>query len=122
MGALSPMVAMPSTLLDLVPVLAALVAVPIYAVAQVLALVKLASGWRHAALLPLLLAITLVGSAVDGLTTGAGPTQRTMLLFSPGAIVYLAVLALLSLVVERLIGAPPEQEDPATLVAPPGSR
>ena len=113
---------MSSTLLDLVPVLAALIAVPLYAAAQVLALVRLHSGWRYAALLPLLLALTLAGSAIDGLTTGAGPTERTLLLFSPGAIIYLALLALLAAAIDRLAGTLPAGDEPAALAAPPGSR
>lgn len=113
---------MSPTLLDLVPVLAALIAVPLYAVAQVLALIRLNSGWRYAALLPLLLALTLAGSAIDGLTSGAGPTERTLLLFSPAAIIYLALLALLAAAIDKLAGAPPAADDPAALAAPPGSR
>jgi hypothetical protein len=113
---------MSSTLLDFVPVLAALVAVPLYALAQVLALARLASGWRYAALLPLLLALTLAGSVFDGLTTGAGPTERTLLLFSPVAIIYLALLALLAVVVEKLTSPAPARDDPATIAAPPASQ
>jgi hypothetical protein len=113
---------MSSTLLDFVPVLAALVAVPLYALAQVLALTRLASGWRYAALLPLLLALTLAGSAFDGLTTGAGPTERTLLLFSPMAIIYLALLALFAVVVEKLTSPPQIEDDPAALAAPPGGQ
>jgi hypothetical protein len=113
---------MSSTLLDFVPVLAALVAVPLYALAQILALTRLTSGWRYAALLPLLLALTLAGSVFDGLTTGAGPTERTLLLFSPVAIIYLALLALSAAVFDRLAGAPPVEDESAALAAPPGSR
>jgi hypothetical protein len=122
MSGLSPVVAMSSTLLDFVPVLAALVAVPLYAIAQLLALTRLTSGWRYAALLPLLLALTLAGSAFDGMTTGAGPTERTLLLFSPVAIIYLALLALFAAIVERLAGTPAAEDEPTALAAPPGSR
>jgi len=122
MGGLSSVIAMSSTLLDLVPVLAPLIAVPLYAIAQLLALTRLTSGWRYAALLPLLLALTLAGSAVDGLTTGAGPTERTLLLFSPAAIIYLALLALFAAAVEKLAGAPPPADEPAALATPPGSQ
>ena len=112
---------MSPTLLDLIPVLAALLAVPLYLAVQALALVKLNSGWRYAALLPLLLAITLAASAIDGLSGGAAPTQRTLLLFSPGAIIYLALLALLSAFVERLATIQPAEEEVVGLAAPPGS-
>jgi hypothetical protein len=112
---------MSSTLLDLIPVLAALLAIPLYAAVQALALVKLSSGWRYAALLPLLLAITLAASAIDGLSGGAGPTQRTLLLFSPGAIIYLAMLALLSAAIDRLTTLRPVDEEAVGLAAPPAS-
>jgi hypothetical protein len=113
---------MSSTLLALIPVLAALVALPLYLAAQVLALVKLQSGWRYAALLPLLLAITLAASALDSLSGAAGPSPRTMLLFSPGAIIYLALLALSSAGVEKLVTLRPMPEEAGGLAAPPGSR
>lgn len=112
---------MSATLIDLVPVLAAFLAIPLYLAVQGLALLKLNSGWRYAALLPLLLAITLAASAIDGLSGGAAPTQRTLLLFSPGAIIYLAMLALLSAFVDWLAAPRAAGEEAAGLASPPAS-
>jgi hypothetical protein len=107
--------------LDHGALLGALAAVPLYAVLQVLALMKLPGGWRYAAAMPVFFAIMLAAPAVDASRGAALPSERTLMLFSPAAILYLALIGLLAAGVTRLRQAQAAAHDDE-LAARPHSR
>jgi hypothetical protein len=74
---------------------------PAYLFLQVWSLRRLAAAWRYAALLPLLLGVGLLGTAIDGPAHG-GPGVSTILALALAAAVYLLGLIGLERLVRRL--------------------
>jgi hypothetical protein len=110
---------MSSSIIDLLPLIAGIVAVPLYGAAQVLALFKLSHGFRYAALLPLLFAASLIAAVAEPTGIGAGPSVRTLLLFSPAATFYLVLLGALEVAAARWL---PSGDAESDLAAWRGSR
>ena len=82
---------------------------PAFCAFQVWTLLALRGGCRYAALLPLLIGISLIASTLDGLSTHAGPSALTLIFFAPAAAAYLAGLTGLSAIVRRLDWHDPTQ-------------
>jgi uncharacterized protein involved in cysteine biosynthesis len=76
--------------------------VPAYLALQGWTLFALRDGCRFAALLPILLAISLIASAAEGFSTHVGPSPLTLMLFAPAAAAYLGGLVGLSAMLRRV--------------------
>ena len=82
---------------------------PAYLAMQIWTLLALRDGCRFAALLPVLLGISLIASAAEGLSTHAGPSSATLMFFAPAAVLYLAALIGLSALIQRIHWFDPTQ-------------
>jgi hypothetical protein len=85
---------------------------PAYLAMQVWTLLALRDGCRFAALLPVLLAMSIIASTIEGLSTHVGPSAATLMFFAPAAAIYLACLAGFSTLIHRI-----HWFDPAEILA-----
>jgi hypothetical protein len=83
---------------------------PAYLAMQIWALLALRDGCRFAALLPVLLGISLIASAFDGLSSHLGPSAATLMFFAPAAMAYLAGLTGFSALIHRIHWFDPTQD------------
>lgn len=82
-----------TTLSEIAVEFAALSGIPAYLLLQAWTLRHLEGGPRYAALLPVLLALSVIAPCLDTSASHAGPSSAALLLFAPGAALYLAGLA-----------------------------
>ena len=83
---------------------------PAYLAMQSWTLLSLRDGCRFAALLPVLLGISLIASAIEGLSTHVGPSAATLMFFAPVATAYLGGLMGLSALIHRIHWFEPTQD------------
>jgi len=72
---------------------AALAGIPAYLLLQAWTLRNLGRGPRYAALLPILIAFSVIAPCFDPTASRGGPSTTALLLFAPGAALYLIALA-----------------------------